>query len=120
MKENKNILKHFMLIGGGTVINMLIGLITTPLITRLVDPVEYGQYSIFTMYANIAVMVLCLGLDQALVRFFYENDDISYQSAILFKCIKLPSLISFIFALFIILLSAGGVCTFEFSTQIII
>ena len=70
MKE-KNYLKHFAVIGIGTVLNMLLGLLTTPLITRVVNPEEYGQYSIFTMYANIALMVLCMGLDQSMVRYFY-------------------------------------------------
>ena len=47
--------------------------------------VEYGQLSIFTLYATIAVMVLCLGLDQALVRFYYESDTLEYRRALLFK-----------------------------------
>ena len=120
MKENKNFLKHFMVIGGGTVINMVIGLITTPLITRLVDPVEYGQYSIFTMYANIAVMVLCLGLDQALVRFFYEDDSEAYKSVILFKCVKLPLVASCITSGIIIVVAVTGIYQFEFSAEIMV
>ena len=73
MKENMNkpsIFKHFISIGTGTVINMLVGFLTTPILTRLVGTAEYGQYSIFTMYAGIALMVLCMGFDQALIRYF--------------------------------------------------
>ncbi len=110
----RNILKHFTIIGGGTLINMFLGVITTPLITRLVDPVEYGQLSIFTMYAGIAVMVLCLGLDQALVRYYYEHKEDGEKRSLLFRCIKLPVAISVTVSVVVILLSISGVVTFEF------
>ena len=118
--QKNSFLKHFFVIGSGTVINMLIGLITTPLITRIVDPIEYGQFSIFTMYSNIAVMVLCLGLDQALVRYYYENEEIEYKRELLFKCIKLPMIISLLVCLIIISLSAFSIVEFEFNTTIMI
>lgn len=118
--NKKNILKHFFIIGSGTAINMLIGLATTPLITRLVDPTEYGQLSIFTMYSNIALMTLCLGLDQGLVRYFYVDDSIAYKRTLLFKCVKLPIIVSCIFTCVIISISALSIYKFEFSTGIMI
>ena len=92
--KKENIFKHFFIIGSGTFINMVLGLITTPIITRLVDPIEYGKLSIFNMYSNIALLVLCLGLDQALVRYYYDHDDLKYKKKLLFKCIKLPVIVS--------------------------
>lgn len=120
MGGKKNFLKHFLVIGSGTVINMLIGLLTTPLITRIVDPVEYGQLSIFTMYSNIALMVLCLGLDQALIRFFYDDDSVEYKRKLLIKCIKLPICVSSIFAVIILVFSHFELYHFEFSTDIML
>lgn len=120
MSKKKNFLKHFLVIGSGTIINMLIGLLTTPLITRIVDPIEYGQLSIFTMYSNIALMVLCLGLDQALVRYFYDNDTDEYKKALLFRCIKLPVIVSILFSIVVIAVSASGIYKFEFTTGIMI
>lgn len=76
---NNKFIKHFLVIGGGTFISMIIGFLTTPIITRIVNPIEYGQYSIFTMYSSMALMVLCLGLDQAMVRFFYEQETLEYR-----------------------------------------
>lgn len=113
-------LKHFLIIGSGTLINMILGLITTPLITRIVDPIEYGQLSIFTMYSDIAVMILCMGLDQALVRYYYERKDMDYKRALLFRCIKLPVLISILVSIVIIILSACSVVKFEFNSLIMI
>lgn len=120
MSENKNFLKHFTIIGGGTLINMLLGVLTTPIITRIVDPIEYGQLSIFTMYSGIALMVLCLGLDQALVRYFYEKTDESYRRALLFRCIKLPIIVSILVSIIVIGISISGVVVFEFDTFILI
>lgn len=119
MDKNK-ILKHFATIGSGTLINMVIGVITTPLITRLVDPTEYGQLSIFTMYSSIAVMVLCLGLDQALVRYYYDNDTMEYRRALLLKCIVLPVVITLAVSCVVIALSVTGAFKFEFDTFIMV
>lgn len=119
MERNK-IVKHFATIGIGSLINMFIGAITTPLITRLVNPTEYGQLSIFTMYSQIALMVLCLGLDQALVRYYYESETIEYRRALLFKCIVFPLVVTAIVSMIVIAISVTGICKFEFSTFIMI
>lgn len=122
MRESasKNFLKHFTVIGAGTVINLIIGLLTTPLITRIVDPVEYGQLSIFIMYEGIIVMVLCLGLDQAMVRWFYDSDTVEYKRALLFRCVTLPVLVCCGFSFIAVVLSAIGLVRFEFSTTILV
>lgn len=116
---NKNFLKHFAIIGSGTIMNMLLGLINAPIITRMVDPEEYGQLSIFNMYANILVMVLCLGLDQALVRYYYEHDSEEYRRGLLFRCIKLPVIISVVLSVLAVAASASGIFAFEFNTTIL-
>lgn len=120
MCANKSFLKHFMIIGSGTLINMLLGLFTTPIITRLVDPVEYGQFSIFTMYSGMVMMVFCVGLDQALVRYYYEREDEAYKRALLFRCVKLPVILSAVISAAVIGLSAIGIIRFEFQTYIIV
>lgn len=119
MKKD-SILKHFIIIGSGTALNMLVGLLTTPLITRLVDPIEYGKLSIFTMYSNIAVMVLCLGLDQALVRYYYENNTTEKKSNLLFKCLIFPVIASIIISIFFISITTMGIINFEFDEVITI
>ena len=86
----KSILNHFATISLGTIINVIVGLISVPIITRLVLPSDYGDYSLFTMYADIAVMVICCGMDQSLVRFYYTRDYYSYKSALLRTCLILP------------------------------
>lgn len=119
MKDNK-FLKHFAIIGSGAFLNMLLGLLTTPIITRIVDPIEYGQLSMFVMYSNMAVMVLCMGLDQAVVRYYYENDQLEYKRALLFRCIKLPVIISCIVTIFVIAFCVTGILKFEFNSLIMV
>lgn len=118
--ENKNLLSHFVTIGAGTIINMFLSLLTTPIITRLVEPNEYGQLSIFTMYTGIALMILCIGLDQALVRYFYDRDDLEYKRALLKLCFVLPLLVSLICIFVVICLVFTGAVSFEFRPFVIV
>lgn len=110
--------KHFLIIGSGTVFNLLIGILTTPVITRLVAPSIYGQLSIFNTYSGIATMVLCLGLDQSLVRFYYGQNTEEYHRALLFRCV-LPSCMITVFAegIFLLLIKLGLV-QLDFSLNI--
>lgn len=60
----------------GTCLNILISIITTPIITRLVMPADYGQWSLFVTYTNTAQAVILMGLDQAFVRFYYKDTSV--------------------------------------------
>lgn len=120
MSEKKNFISNFLVIGSSTIINMLISLITTPIITRIVDPDVYGQLSIFNIYTGIAVMVLCLGLDQALVRFFYEEDTIQYKSSLLRACTIYPVIITIPILGIVICLACFHIVKFEFSSLIVV
>lgn len=114
----KNIFGHFAVITGGTFINMLIGVFTTPIITRLVDPISYGQAAIFTLYGNIAVMIFCLGMDQTLVRYYYSSDSVTYKSALLSKCVFYPFVISIFLSLLFLSTRYFGLIDFDFDFAI--
>ena len=118
--SEKNFLKHFIVIGSGTLVNMVLSVFTTPIITRCVAPVDYGKFSVFTMYSNMALMILGLGLDQALVRYYYEEDDVAYKRGLLLRCIKWPILASIIVSTIITGMSISGKIKFEFNTGILI
>lgn len=108
-----NFLKHSMAIGGGTLFSMVLSFFTVPIITRIVEPASYGQYSLFTLYVSIGGVVLCLGLDQALIRFFYESDEISYKRQLLQKCVKIPLYCCIIVSLILLLLGGKEVFGFD-------
>lgn len=119
-KKKNSFITHFIAIGFGTIINMFLGLLSTPIITRIVDPTEYGQFSIFTMYTNIAVMILCLGLDQSLIRFYYNHEDQNYKRGLVKICTSLPIIASTVASIFLIALSFTGTIAFEFEPLIIL
>lgn len=113
-------LKHFAIIGMGSMLSMVLGFFTTPIITRIVDPTDYGQYSIFTMYSSLLLMVLCVGLDQSMVRYFYEDDRIEYKQTLLKDCLVLPIVLTIVASVAAILLYDLGIFEFEFNKTILI
>ena len=119
MSNGKSPIKDFMVISGGSLLNLLIGLLTTPIITRLVDPEEYGQLSIFNLYANIAVLIFCIGLDQALVRFYYNSDRIEYKREIVYKSWSIPLIIWLLFCIPAFFSIKLGFIPFEFNVTIL-
>lgn len=117
-KPIPSIFKHFISIGTGTLVNMLVGFLTTPILTRLVGTAEYGKYSIFTMYASIALMVLCMGSDQALIRYFYRFDTMDYQRTIIKECCVLPFVCTLLVGVIVNVLSWLGLVQFEFEPRV--
>jgi len=113
-------IKHFLIISGGAFLNLLIGVLTTPIITRLVNPNEYGKLSIFNLYCSIAVMVFCIGLDQALVRFYYKMDTLEYKQAIARKCAGIPLILWAIVATGFVIVLKNKVIEFELGEHIAI
>lgn len=85
----------------GTFLTLLVGLVTTPIITRLFSPTEMGKYSMFITLGELVSTFLFLGFDQSFVRFYNDVDE-SQQSKLLATCLK-PTLIAFAVTLIILL-----------------
>lgn len=90
MQKKEPFIKQIFQLATGALINLIIGVLTTPIITRLVDPIEYGQLSLFNTYSSIALMVFTVGLDQAFVRYYYVETDIRYKKKLLNICFGIP------------------------------
>lgn len=88
-KQNRLLFGAFN-IGIGSLISMIISFFTTPVITRIFMPDEYGMYSLFIVYGNMAMMVLTLGMDQALVRYYYDEKSYTYRVKLIWACIRMP------------------------------
>ena len=100
----KNYFKDFFIIGTSSVISILLSLLTTPIITRIVSPHEYGAFSLFLLYGQTAIFILALGLDQSLIRYFYKVKYKDYKNYILYKCLKWPVLFYILFSFLLLLL----------------
>lgn len=120
MMKTSSFLKSFTVIGAGTVISMALGLLTTPVITRLVVPEVYGAFSMYTLYSQIAIIILCLGLDQALVRYYYIQDSVVYRRSLLYECVSRPIVVCVFASLLSMILSLAGFLNFGFSNFVMI
>jgi O-antigen/teichoic acid export membrane protein len=59
-----------------------------------------------------------MGLDQSLVRFYYEHDDIEYKSELLYKCVIPTIIVCVIVSILFVGLVLLNVINFEFNTFI--
>lgn len=120
MMKNSSFFKSFTVIGAGTVISMSLGFLTTPVITRLVVPEVYGAFSMYTLYSQIALIVLCLGLDQALVRYYYIQDSVAYRRSLLYECVHRPIVACVFASLLCMAFSLIGFFNFGFSHSVML
>ena len=100
--KNK-LVKSFLEFSVGNIATLLLGLISSPIITRLILPDEFGKFSMFTTVTSLIQIVLLLGFDQSYVRFYYEEDE-ENRSVLLMRCIKIPMLINIGISLLLFLL----------------
>ncbi|MBC5628724.1 oligosaccharide flippase family protein [Clostridium sp. NSJ-6] len=98
----KNLLKKFMEYGVGSIITLLLGFITSPIITRLISPDENGRFSIFNTVTNLLMLIIILGLDQSYVRFYYEEEE-DNRGKLIRNCIKAPLILNLIAAILILI-----------------
>lgn len=116
---HKSFIKQFFQLAAGTLINLIIGVLTTPIITRLVDPSEYGQLSLFNTYSSIIMMIFCLGLDQTLIRYYYSDTSNDYKINIFKICFRIPFVITIIGSIIIVILKYLRPQFLEFNNGII-
>ena len=95
-EEKSGLFHHFFNVGIGMIISVIIAFFTTPIITRIFLPGEYGRYTMFLTYGELCFIALCLGMDQALARYYYDCSDLVYKKALLKTCIKYPFVIAIV------------------------
>lgn len=88
--------KHFFTLFLGTGLNVILGVITTPIVTRLVDPSVYGELSLFQIYGSILMVFLLMGQDQSYNRYYYNEDSLDYKRYILGLTAKVPIALSLV------------------------
>lgn len=94
------LLKKFFSFSIGGYIALIIGFFTTPIVTRLLSPEQYGIASLFTLVSNLIILICGLGLDQGFVRFFFEEKN---KVKLLRKCIKYPIILLILVSIILIL-----------------
>ena len=94
-----NLLKKFLSFSIGGYVNAVIGFFMLPFITRILTPEEYGIASLIAVLVDMLVIMCSMGLDQGLVRFFYEEDE-DNRGRLLYNSISYPIIFFFILSIF--------------------
>ncbi|WP_455537664.1 lipopolysaccharide biosynthesis protein [Terrisporobacter sp.] len=100
MKDN--LLKKFIQFAYGNGIVLFLGLISSPITTRLINPNEMGKFSMFNTFSNLVLIVIMLGLDQSYVRYYFEENE-ENRPLLLRKCILLPAVLTIMLTIFMII-----------------
>lgn len=99
----EGLFKKFLAFGAGSIATLLLGLITSPIITRLISPDKFGKFSMFNTVSSLIVMIILLGLDQSYVRFFYDEKE-EDRKVLLRMAIKYPLICNTFISLILVLL----------------
>lgn len=60
-------------IGNGIV--LILGFISSPIISRLISPEQLGKASMFTTFTGLIIVVVMMGVDQAYIRYYYDEEE---------------------------------------------
>ncbi|MBU8752324.1 lipopolysaccharide biosynthesis protein [Priestia megaterium] len=92
------ILKKFKQFSYGQFLVFGIGLLTVPILTRVVTPEDMGKYSLFDTISQLAYAMVILGLDQSFIRFYNEENE-KGKSKLLRICTIISTFVLIIIAL---------------------
>ena len=88
-KQLKNVIYYF----GGTLASALLGMISTPLLTRILDKEVYAQYGMVMTFTTALSTFLYLGQDDAFMRYFASRKEGYWKY--LFRCMRYPLILCF-------------------------
>ena len=106
-KKQGNLMKSFIDYFYGNFVVLLLGFISLPLVTRVLDTDEYGRTALFTSAVSVIYIFAILGLDQAYIRYFYKAG--TSRRKLFLQCLIPPSVI----VLFLSALYFAGADTFN-------
>lgn len=87
-------IKLFLKFSYGSVLAAAMSLFTTPIITALIVPEDFGKGALFILAFNLLLQLVLLGIDQGFVRFYYQKKS-QDEIALLLSSSVFPGLVSF-------------------------
>lgn len=97
------LIKKFLDFALGNLVVLILGFISSPIITRIIIPEEFGKFSMFNTITSLFLIIVTLGLDQAYVRFYYEENE-NARKKLLWDSIKIPLLLNIALSIMTIIL----------------
>ncbi|MFH1562466.1 MAG: oligosaccharide flippase family protein [Nitrospirota bacterium] len=83
IEKLKHLLKDSLIYGLGSTVGKFIGVLLVPIFTRIFSPAEYGVIDLIGAISSIISFILVLGLDSAVVRFYYADNDIKEKQTVI-------------------------------------
>lgn len=96
------LVKKFIEFSIGNGIVLLLGFISSPIITRIISPEEYGKASMFTTFTSLIVLIATMGMDQAYIRYFNDEEE-GNRGGLLGKSIGITFILNLIIGVVILL-----------------
>ena len=93
-QESKIVGRHSLIYGVGNLLNNIVAFIMLPIYTRFLTPSDYGTLELITLTTEIAGIVVAMGMNSAVYRFYFEYDDLADRNEILSTAILSFSSIS--------------------------
>lgn len=81
-------LKKFIEYAAGNFLALLLGFISSPIITRIISPNEMGKFSLFNTVTSLLFLVIMVGTDQSYVR-YYNGESDEGKCGLLHVCIRI-------------------------------
>jgi O-antigen/teichoic acid export membrane protein len=95
-KELKFLLRHSSIYGLGNLLSRAVAFLMLPLYTRYLTPTDYGVLELIDVTTGMIAIVIGLGLDAAVSRFYYESPDESDRRAVLSTAYWLAALLALV------------------------
>lgn len=93
--------KKFMQFAIGNGIVLVLGLISSLMITRIILKEEMGKFAMFTTVTSLIGLVVLVGADQAYIRYFNEEDE-DVRGKLLKKAMKIPLIFNIVLGFILI------------------
>jgi len=106
IQDIKKLFKHSATYGVGIILGKIAGFIMLPIYTRYLTPSDYGILQLLMLTTDIIGMVIGAGINHAIIRFYYQYENIKDKNEV----------ISTSFILTILSFSLTFLCLFPFSS----
>lgn len=91
MKDS--LVKKFIQYASGNFLALLLGFVSSPIITRLILPEEMGKFSLFNTVTSLLFLFVMVGTDQSYVR-FYNGENYEGRKCLLQKCVSISLVVA--------------------------
>ena len=102
--DKLSLVKKYFSFSMGLWLNAVISFITTPIVTWLIDPSQFGKSTMFSTFYSIMLILATAGTQMAFMRFFPQKPE-EKKSELVWSCLAFPLLFSTVLSLVTLIFS---------------